>query len=102
VQIRTGKFLSPEFIMLRRIEIDDFVWTAMHCEVGLLVSIQIEAPQPHWTCDWLLEDARRHLLSEPGYLARPAHVYGDEFHIRWSGQRAFDVGIREKGDTNRP
>jgi hypothetical protein len=52
----------------------------MDAQIGLLVSVQIEAAQLNDVIDWLFEDGRSDAVPSPRYAARASDIHRNQFH----------------------
>src|SRR3989442_622551 len=73
-KVHAGKFLAPERIMLRWVDIDSLIDSAVHREIGLLVALYVQARNPNTWRHWRLEDGCADALPLPVDLTRKPHV----------------------------
>src|SRR6187455_1466101 len=66
--------------MLRRIHIDGLVPSAMHPEVGLLVTFQIVPTKHHAALDGIFVNARGDCSTAPCHSSRSTDLYRKQFH----------------------
>jgi hypothetical protein len=52
----------------------------VHCEIGLPVAVEIQAPHHHWTIHWLFENSGANFVSLPNYGARNCNIQRNHFH----------------------
>ena len=78
-----GNSCAPEFVVLRRIGVDRFVWSAMNGEVGLAVAVKVQRAELDWPGDRLFENAGIDGLPVDRGQARARDIERDEFHSKF-------------------
>jgi hypothetical protein len=75
------EFGSPIVIVLDWVAVNSFVRAAVHAEVYLSISIEIERPQDDAAFNGLLVDRCGYAFPVPHKFPRQSTVNRDEFHI---------------------
>src|SRR6267143_5374793 len=89
--------------MLHGITINSLVGSAMHRQIRLPVSNQIQAFNADGPWDRLLENAGRHASAVPHDLTRQPYIHRDQLHIRirWGKKGTGFTALEEIRDVDR-
>src|SRR6267142_1333178 len=76
-QIRISEFVAPKRVVFTRVRVDSFFRTAMHREVRLLVTLEVQAACAYSTIYGTLPNGSQYRASTPFDFTRESDIHRD-------------------------